>query len=147
MEFQTAGRRGLAASPIDGWPLDHLLVGVATLRTTRQLLRPTGALRDASVRPWDVALWSGVTPQGTRHCMERLCQAGLVQQVARGKSWHAATGPSSQSQGPCGASAKRVGMLLFADGKPPRAVARATAPERQRIACRGVAPRGILSAR
>lgn len=91
MEFQRVPRRGLAATPEDGWPLDELFVGVATLRTARQLLRPTGALRGESVRPWDVALWSGVTPQGTRYCMERLERAGLVRQVARSKSWHATT--------------------------------------------------------
>lgn len=91
MEFQRESRRGLAAVPESGWPLDQLLVGVATLRTTRQLLRPSGALRGGSVRAWDIALWSGVTPQGTRYCMERLECAGLIRQVARGKSWHAAT--------------------------------------------------------
>lgn len=91
MEFQRVPRRGLAATPESGWPLDQLFVGVATLRTTRQLLRPTGALRGGSVRPWDIALWSGVTPQGTRYCMERLERVGLVRQVARGKSWHATT--------------------------------------------------------
>ncbi len=91
MEFQRVPRRGLAATPESGWPLDQLFVGVATLRTTRQLLRPSGVLCGGSVRAWDVALWSGVTPQGTRYCMERLEHAGLVRQVARGKSWHATT--------------------------------------------------------
>ncbi|MFW6088542.1 MAG: hypothetical protein ACODAB_02240, partial [Gemmatimonadota bacterium] len=91
MEFQRVPHRGLAAAPERGWPLDGLFVGVATLRTTRQLLRRTGALRGGSVRAWDIALWSGVTPQGTRSCMERLERIGLVREVARGKSWHAAT--------------------------------------------------------
>lgn len=91
MEFQTESRRGLAAKPESGWPLDQLFVGVATLRTTRQVLRPSGALRGGSVRPWDIALWSGVTPQGTRYCMERLERVGLLRQVAPGKSWHATT--------------------------------------------------------
>lgn len=91
MEFQRESRRGLAATPESGWPLDQLFVGVATLRTTRQLLRPTGVLRGGSVRPWDVALWSGVTPQGTTQCMERLERVGIVRQVAPAKSWHATT--------------------------------------------------------
>lgn len=91
MDFLKAPRRGLAAVPENGWPLDELFVGVATLRTTRQLLRRGRSLREGSVRPWDVALWSGVTPQGTRYCMERLFRLGLVRQVARGKSWHATT--------------------------------------------------------
>jgi len=91
MEFHRVPRRGLAATPENGWPLDRLLVGVATLRTTRQLLRPVGALRGGSVRAWDIALWSGVTPQGTRGCMERLERVGLVREVARAKSWHATT--------------------------------------------------------
>lgn len=91
MEFQREPRRGLAATPEGGWPLDQLFVGVATLRTTRQVLRPSGALRGGSVRPWDISLWSGVTPQGTRYCMERLERVGLVRQVTPGKSWHAAT--------------------------------------------------------
>jgi hypothetical protein len=91
MEFQRVPRRGLAARPESGWPLDRLFVGVATLRTTRQLLRPTGVLRGGSVRPWDIALWSGVTPQGTRYCMERLECVGLIREVPRGKSWHATT--------------------------------------------------------
>lgn len=91
MEFQRMPRRGLAATPEGGWPLDQLFVGVATLRTTRQLLRPSGALRGGSIRAWDIALWSGVTPQGTRSCMERLECVGLVRQVAPSKSWHATT--------------------------------------------------------
>jgi len=91
MDLKRAGRRGLTAAPIDGWPLDHLLVGVATLRTTRQILRSNSVLYGGSVRPWDVALWSGVTPQGTGHCMERLCRAGLVRKVAPDKPWHATT--------------------------------------------------------
>lgn len=91
MDLKRPRRRGLTAVPVDGWPLDHLLVGVATLRTTRQILRPTGALHGDSVRPWDIALWSGVSPQGTSHCMERLCRAGLVRKVPREKPWHATT--------------------------------------------------------
>jgi hypothetical protein len=91
MDFQR-GRRGLSAVPEEGWPLDRLLVGVATTRTLRQLFgtrnRP---LLGLPVRAWDVALWSGVTPQGCTHCMKRLAEAGLLQSVEPRKPWHAAT--------------------------------------------------------
>lgn len=91
MDFQR-GRRGLSPYPVDGWPLDSLMVGAATTRTLRQLFGPRGGpLRDAPIRAWDVALRSGVTPQGCRHCMERIADAGLLRPVAPAKSWHAAT--------------------------------------------------------
>ena len=62
--------------PAGGWPLDGLFVGVATLRTMRELFlqAPSG-----SVRAWDLALWSGVTPQGSADALERMCRAGFVQ--------------------------------------------------------------------
>lgn len=91
MDFQR-DRRGLSPYPVDGWPLDTLLVGVAIIRTLRQLLGTRrGPMQDRSIRAWDVALWSGVTPQGSRHCMERIADAGLLRSVAPAKSWHAAT--------------------------------------------------------
>ena len=91
MDFQK-GRRGLSPYPVDGWPLDGLMVGAATTRTLRQLFGTRGRpSRDEPIRAWDVALWSGVTPQGCRHCMERIAAAGLLRPVAPAKSWHAAT--------------------------------------------------------
>ena len=72
-------RKGLAWEPPDGWPLDRILVGVATVRTIRQLIReeqePHGRVPN---RPWDLALWSGVTPQGTANSLKRLEREGLA---------------------------------------------------------------------
>lgn len=69
-------RRGLRREPPGGWPLDELLVGVATLRTARELFRPYH--QDWCPRAWDLALWSGVTPRGSAYSMERLHRLGLV---------------------------------------------------------------------
>ncbi|MGI9039488.1 MAG: hypothetical protein ACR2GQ_11620 [Gemmatimonadota bacterium] len=77
--------RGLAHEPAEGWPLDRVLVGVATLRTLRQVVRPH-RLREANVdwvRAFDISLWSGVTPQGSRHAMERLRSAGILKTASR----------------------------------------------------------------
>lgn len=65
-------RKGLRPVPQAGWPLDHLFVGVATLRTMRELFRQAPAYGPA-VRAWDLALWSGVSPQGSA--------VGLVQRL------------------------------------------------------------------
>lgn len=70
-------RRGLRPEPRDGWPLDGVLVGVATLRTMRELFRQLAEPTDPP-RAWDLALWSGVTPQGSIDAMDRLHSAGLV---------------------------------------------------------------------
>lgn len=89
--YRSSVGRGLAYEPVEGWPLDRVLVGVATLRTARQLLRPH-RLRDANVawvRGWDIAMWSGVTPQGSRHAMERLRSAGILKTASRA-SYHQA---------------------------------------------------------
>lgn len=80
-------RRGLRSEPRDGWPLDSVLVGVATLRTMRELFRQCDELRKRAAKPtagaellraWDLSLWSGVTPQGSIVAMRRLAEAGLV---------------------------------------------------------------------
>ena len=63
--------------PIDGWPLDRILVGVATLRTIRELLRQASSY-DSTVRAWDLSLCSGVSPQGSANTLERLFREGLV---------------------------------------------------------------------
>lgn len=63
--------------PIDGWPLDRILVGVATLRTIRELLRQAAAY-DSSVRAWDLSLRSGVSPQGSANTLERLRREGMI---------------------------------------------------------------------
>jgi hypothetical protein len=91
VELKRARRRGLSAAPVDGWPLDHLLVGPATLKTTRQLLHPWWIRSESAVRAWDVALWSGVTPQGSILCMERLKSAGLLRIVPPRRAGHATT--------------------------------------------------------
>jgi hypothetical protein len=63
----TIRRIGLTRDPLGGWPLDHLFVGVATLRTTRELF-----FQDYALRAWDLALRTGVTPQGTTDSLRRL---------------------------------------------------------------------------
>lgn len=74
------GQRGLRRRPEDGWPLDRLLVGIATLRTTRELCFQEWDWRPMSVppRPWDLALWSGVSPKSAADAMERAHRIGLV---------------------------------------------------------------------
>jgi hypothetical protein len=66
-------RIGLTPDPPGGWPLDHILVGVATLRTIREMYG-----RPAPLRPWDLSLRTGVTPQGSAYALRRLCKLGLV---------------------------------------------------------------------
>lgn len=75
------GRRGLRRRPPEGWPLDHLLVGVATLRTTRELYRRHQLWPTSTPRPWDLALWSGVTPGGSANSLKRLHRLGYVDQL------------------------------------------------------------------
>lgn len=75
----TKGRKGLRSKPAGGWPLDQVLVGVGTVRTLRELILEAGrSSRSAPRRPWDVALWSGVSVQGSGDCLERLRRAELV---------------------------------------------------------------------
>jgi hypothetical protein len=64
--------------PMDGWPLDRILVGVATDRTIRELLRQAGWPGGSAVRAWDLSLCSGVSPQGSANTLERLHHEGLV---------------------------------------------------------------------
>ena len=66
-------RIGLTPDPPGGWPLDYILVGVATLRTIRELY-----CHSESLRPWDLSLRTGVTPQGSAHALKRLCELELV---------------------------------------------------------------------
>lgn len=74
-------RRGLRRRPIGGWPLDELLVGVATLRTTRELFRQSERSSSSPPRAWDLALWSGVTPQGSADALERMEKVDLVTRI------------------------------------------------------------------
>lgn len=75
--------------PPGGWPLDHLLVGVATLRTTRELFRDDDEPYSSPPRAWDLALWSGVTPQGSADSMERLARLELVKVIPSGRVGYA----------------------------------------------------------
>ncbi|MGH7558589.1 MAG: hypothetical protein ACREMD_12580 [Gemmatimonadota bacterium] len=79
-------RIGLRREPGGGWPLDQLFVGVATLRTTRELFLQRSW---SPHRPWDLALWSGVTPQGSADSLERLNRLGLVTMLPSGRAGHA----------------------------------------------------------
>ena len=66
-------RIGLTRDPPGGWPLDNLFVGVATLRTIRELFCHSRVLR-----AWDLSLRTGVSPQGSANSLERLRKMGLV---------------------------------------------------------------------
>lgn len=74
-------RRGLRPEPEEGWPLDRMLVGVATLRTMRELFLQDVEFSRASRRPWDLSLYSGVTPQGSADSMLRLAGEELAREV------------------------------------------------------------------
>ena len=71
----TIRRIGLSPDPSGGWPLDGLFVGVATLRTTRELFDHVYPLR-----AWDLSLRTGVTPQGSANSLVRLHRLGLVEE-------------------------------------------------------------------
>ena len=64
--------------PMDGWPLDHILVGVATVRTLRELFGQAISPHGYTVRAWDLSLCTGVSPQGSANSLERFRRAGLV---------------------------------------------------------------------
>jgi hypothetical protein len=55
-----------------------MLVGVATTRTMRELFMQAHSQHGPTVRAWDLALYSGVSPQGSTNSLVRLCGAGLV---------------------------------------------------------------------
>lgn len=78
--FERRRREGLRSEPMRGWPLDRLLVGVGTLRTLRELCYRDADAGPAGLRAWDLALWSGVTPQGSTKSMCRLEREGLVEE-------------------------------------------------------------------
>lgn len=84
-------RRGLRREPEGGWPLDHVLVGVATTRTLRELFRQDSEWPGHRPRAWDLALWSGVSPQGSVNSMERLARVGLVKAIPSGRAGYAPT--------------------------------------------------------
>lgn len=80
---------GLRREPLGGWPLDQLFVGVATLRTTRELFRQSLSSQPDLLRAWDICLWSGVTPKGSADSMNRLARLGLVTQAISSRPRHA----------------------------------------------------------
>lgn len=65
-------------TPVDVWPLDRLLVGVGTLRTTRELMRRSRGEHAGPLRAWDLALRSQVTVQGSSNAVDRLEAIGLI---------------------------------------------------------------------
>lgn len=65
--------------PPGGWPLDEVFVGVATLRTMRELFLQAPSAHGRSVRAWDLALWSGVSVQGSANALRRLVRARLAE--------------------------------------------------------------------
>jgi len=65
-------RIGLRPDPPGGWPLDKVLVGVATLRTLREVFLQRGV----DLRAWDVTQSCGVSPQGAADALDRLARAG-----------------------------------------------------------------------
>jgi hypothetical protein len=81
-------RKGFRREPEGGWPIDEMFVGVATVRTIRELFRREAQFGDA-VRAWDLALWSGVSPQGSANSLERLERLGLVQVTFPGSAYQA----------------------------------------------------------
>lgn len=83
--MSATGRRGLRSEPRDGWPLDGLLVGPATTRTIRELFRKHAERGAEPQRAWDLALWSGVSPQGSGNSLDRMEQFGLVVASAPGR--------------------------------------------------------------
>lgn len=82
-------RRGLRPDPLDGWPLDDVLVGVATLRTMRELFRQHDEAPRQGPRAWDLALQSGVSAQGSADSLDRLERAGLVTALSPERPWRA----------------------------------------------------------
>ena len=83
-------RKGLRPDPSGGWPLDRLFVGTATVRTTRELFRQH-SLSYPIPRAWDLALWSGVTPQGSTLSLKRLGALGLVDVLPSARAGYAPT--------------------------------------------------------
>lgn len=67
--------------PPEGWPLNHVLVGVGTLRTLRELFHRQDPPGRSPLRAWDVALRSEVSVQGAAESLERLAKAGLVEEL------------------------------------------------------------------
>ena len=81
MGRQGRRRRGLRPEPEEGWPLDRMLVGVATLRTMRELFLQDVEFSRTPRRAWDLALYNGVTPQGSAESLLRLAGEGLARGV------------------------------------------------------------------
>lgn len=82
-------RRNLRGETADDWPLDQLLVGVATLRTIRELFQQDGEPFWYPPRAWDLAVWSGVSPQGSANALKRLERLGLATAQPSDRPWRA----------------------------------------------------------
>ncbi len=54
---------------------------MGTLGTLRELFEQQREWYGGHPRAWDLALWSGVSPQGTVFALERLRRIGLVEEV------------------------------------------------------------------
>lgn len=74
-----APRSGLRGRPEDGWPLDRVWVSVAAVRSTRELFHQKARGFPEPVRAWDLALWSGVSPQGAGSALRRMERIELVE--------------------------------------------------------------------
>ena len=83
-EVSRIRRIGLTRDPPGGWPLDHVFVGVATLRVMRELFT-----RGGTHRPWDLHLRTGVSPQGSADALRRLARLGIVQVLPSREPGHA----------------------------------------------------------
>ena len=80
MVLRSSRKRAAPREPVGGWPLDRVLVGVATLRTIRELFEQE-RYGLGPPRAWDVALRNGVTPQGAADSLERLHREGFVERI------------------------------------------------------------------
>ena len=67
-------RIGLSWEPPDGWPLDTLLSGPARVRAIREL----STADRVAFRAWDLALRTGVSPQGCEKVLLAFERAELV---------------------------------------------------------------------
>lgn len=82
-------RTGLRGRPDGGWPLDRIFVSVAALRSIRELFRGNVGRVPDPVRAWDLALWTGVSPQAAANALKRMEELELVELYAAERPGHA----------------------------------------------------------